>query len=264
MIRIVGIGLVLLLAAGGWIGFLRFKLAERERAAARMRAANDELEQRVRERTSQLEVAKEELRRNLDQERELGELKSRFVAMVSHEFRTPLGIIMSSAEILEAYLDRLPEKDRRANLQDIFQSTRHMAAMMEEVLVLGRVESGKVKFHPVPLALAPLCQRLVDEVTSATANRCPIRLTAPDLIPEACGDEALLRHILTNLLSNAVKYSNEGSPVELTLEIRGPRSPHSASWIVASGFPRRTRLPCSRPSIDAGTLEMSRGPGLAW
>jgi signal transduction histidine kinase len=222
LVRIVGLSIALLVAAGGWIAFLRFKLAERDRAATAMGAVRDALERRVRERTRELEAAKEELAQRLDHERELNELKSRFVSMVSHEFRTPLGIIMSSAEILDAYLDRLPPAERKANLQDIFQSTRHMASMMEQVLLLGRVEAGRMKFQPAALCLRTLCLKLADEVTSATGGRAPIRLDVPEDLPPGHGDEALLRHILTNLLSNAIKYSPVGSPVDLVVVANSP------------------------------------------
>ena len=162
-----------------------------------------------------------ELLQNYAREKELNELKSRFVAMVSHEFRTPLAIITSSAEILEAYLDRLSPDERKANIRDITDATRHMSRMMEEVLLLGRVEAGKLACRPAPLDLVVFGQRLVDEVTSATDNRCLILFTAGPNLPAAQADEGLLRHIFTNLLSNASKYSAAGSPVEFRIEARG-------------------------------------------
>ncbi len=162
--------------------------------------------------------AEAEMERALANERELSEMKSRFVSMVSHEFRTPLGIITSSAEILEAYLDRLSPDDRKRNLRDITEATQQMARMMEEVLLLGRVEAGKITCRPAPLDLGGFCAKLVDELVSATGGRCPIALRCrPDLGP-ATADEGLLRHILTNLLNNAVKYSPAGNPVEFTVD----------------------------------------------
>lgn len=161
-----------------------------------------------------------ETERALAHEKELSELKSRFVAMVSHEFRTPLGIITSSAEILEAYLNRLTEEDRRANLRDITDATRHMARMMEEVLLLGRVEAGHMTCRPGPLDLSIFGQRLVDEVTSTTNARCRIRFSAQESLPVALADESLLRHIFTNLLNNASKYSPVGSPIDFEVEAR--------------------------------------------
>ena len=78
---------------------------------------------------------------------------------------------------------------------------------MEDVLLLGRLDSGKMEFHPRPLDLAALCRRLVDELASISDGRCPIEFSTSGLPAESCADERLLRHILLNLLSNAVKYS---------------------------------------------------------
>jgi signal transduction histidine kinase len=99
-----------------------------------------------------------------------------------------------------------------------------MADLMEEVLLLSRVEAGKVTFFPRPLDVAEFCQRLVDEITSATGKRCPIVFTASLELPKARGDESLLRHIFTNLLNNAVKFSPRGSPVEFNLKSEGLRA----------------------------------------
>lgn len=154
----------------------------------------------------------------LEREKEFSRLKSQFVTTVSHEFRTPLGVIMSSAENLHDYRDRLNEQQRDEHLRDIVDATRTMSGLMEEVLLLGRVESGKVKFRPEPIDLPTLCERLVDEVLSATNRRCPIELSVAPLKHPARGDEGLVRHILTNLLSNAVKYSAVGQPVQLHVE----------------------------------------------
>lgn len=157
--------------------------------------------------------AEEELKRALERERELNQLKSNFVSMVSHEFRTPLGIIQSSAEILNDYLDQLAPDERREQLLSITKNARRMAGLMEDVLLLGRLDSGKMEFLPRPLDLAALCRRLVDELASISDGRCPIEFSTSGLPPEASADERLLRHILLNLLSNAVKYSPPGQAV---------------------------------------------------
>jgi signal transduction histidine kinase len=96
-----------------------------------------------------------------------------------------------------------------------------MSRMMEEVLLLGRVEAGKLACRPAPMDLAVFGQRIVDELTSATNGRCLMRFIAPPGLAEAQADEALLRHIFTNLLNNAAKYSPPGSVVEFQLEARG-------------------------------------------
>lgn len=160
--------------------------------------------------------AEQEIVRALATERELGELKNRFVSMVSHEFRTPLGITMSAIELLRNHLDLLDDAKRKELFDDIFGSTRHMAGLMEQVLLLGRVEAGKLGYRPAPLDLAALCHKLADESLSTTNRRCPIKVEVDASLSETRADESLLRHIFSNLLSNAVKYSPEGTAVEFT------------------------------------------------
>lgn len=170
---------------------------------------------------TQRKQAEAELLKSLAREKELGQLKSNFVSMVSHEFRTPLGVIMSSAEILENYLDQLEPEDRREQLVSIRKNTRRMADLMEEVLVLGMVEAGKLDFRPSALDFPGFCRRLVEELQSATNNKCLIQISTPEDIKTALADERLLQHVFTNLLSNAVKYSPAGSPVHFEIERDG-------------------------------------------
>jgi PAS domain S-box-containing protein len=165
--------------------------------------------------------AEAELLKAIAREKELGRLRSNFVSMVSHEFRTPLGIIMSSAEILADYLDRLEPDERGEHLNSIARNAKRMGDMMEEVLVLGRLDAGKMDFKPAPLDLRGLCVRLVDDVLSATDRRCPIELHADGIAGEAQADEGLVRHILINLLTNAVKYSESGASVEFSVARSG-------------------------------------------
>lgn len=233
--KLVGFVVLLLGLSGGWMLVLarRLRRAEAEAgetaiAAARTRAMNEILEQRVAERTTELQSAHADLRAALEQARELGVLKDRFVAMVSHEFRTPLGIIMSAVELLRHYADRLPADQRRDLFEDIFQSTLQMSGIMEQVLILGRVEAGRTGCRPVRLDLKTLCGRIVDECLSASHGKCRIRFDPTGDLVEANSDEALLRHILTNLLGNAAKYSPPGSEIEL--EVR--RSDSKAVFVV--------------------------------
>src|SRR5439155_4126301 len=148
--------------------------------------------------------AEEELRKTLEREKELSQLKSNFVSMVSHEFRTPLGIIQSSAELLRDFHGKMSPGERDEQLQSIARNTRRMAGMMEEVLVLSRLDAGKLEFQPTELDLNVFCRRVVDEVLSATNRRCLIQLSLKSVPEEAHADERLLAHIFTNLLSNAI------------------------------------------------------------
>jgi PAS domain S-box-containing protein len=163
-----------------------------------------------------------ELHRTLAREMELSQLKSNFVSMVSHEFRTPLGIIQSSAELLRDFYQKMPVAEREEQLDSIGRNTRRMAAMMEGILVLSRLDAGKLDFQPVRLDLNAFCRRVLDEVHSATNRRCPVELLLDPVSMAARADERLLGHIFTNLLSNAVKYSEPGTTVRFVVERDGP------------------------------------------
>lgn len=165
--------------------------------------------------TDERQKAQAALRQTLEREKEMTELKTNFVSLVSHEFRTPLGVIVSATDILEHYFERMRPEQRAGQLQDIRHAAQQMSGLMEEVLLLGKVESGRMVCRREPLQLADFCQRLVDEQLSVTNRKCPIHLELEDVATEAEGDESLLRHILSNLLSNAVKYSPPGMPVQL-------------------------------------------------
>ena len=162
---------------------------------------------------TQRKQAEAELLRTLAREKELGQLRSNFVSMVSHEFRTPLGIIQSSAEILKDYLRQLAPTEREDHLQSICKNTRRMAGLMEEALLIGSLDAGKMEFMAEALDLRTFARRLVDEVLSATDRRCPIELSLKKIPAEIQADERLLRHVFTNLLTNAVKYSDAGRVV---------------------------------------------------
>jgi signal transduction histidine kinase len=187
------------------------RVAEREKD---LRVLNADLEKRVAVRTEDLNEA-------LKRERELGEMKSNFVSLVSHEFRTPLGVIMSATEVLQRYFERLPAEKRERHLAMIFRSTKNLAGLIDEVLLLSRVEEGRMQFSPVPVDMEKLCRAFCDELRSATGGACPINFQAKGSFADAVSDEGVLRHILTNLLSNACKYSEPGSPVDFSAERRG-------------------------------------------
>jgi signal transduction histidine kinase len=178
------------------------------------------LEARVATRTRELADAHERILGALEREQELGMLKSNFITTVTHEFRTPLGVILTSAEMLQRYFDRLAPDERNEQLQTIAAAVQRMAGLMEEVLLFHKVEEGVSELNREQHDLAALCQLIANEVASATAHRCEIECKIGAL-PKARFDDRLFRHIVVNLLNNAVKYSEPGSTVTCTLKRDG-------------------------------------------
>jgi len=205
-----GVGLL----AGAWILLQRVQMRRLERNVA---ARTTELRAEV----SAREAAEDELRIALNAEKELNQLKSSFVSMVSHEFRTPLEVILSSSNILDRYFDRLPPEKRAAQLSAIRKNVHRMNDLIEDVLMLGRFEAGRMECHPTALDLEATCRQACADVESAASAPGRLRFTSHDLGEQAAVDETLLQHILSNLLSNALKYSPATVPVEFTVTRRG-------------------------------------------
>jgi PAS domain S-box-containing protein len=164
--------------------------------------------------------AEEELCKALEKERELSQFKSRFITTISHEYRTPLTIIQSSAELLEHYEHKWSSEKRLIHLQRILASTRHLTNLVNDVLFIGQAEMKKLEFNPAPLNLEQFCFGLVEELRSGIGNQTSITSNIRGNCTNACLDEKLLRQILTNLLSNAIKYSPDGGMVRFDLECR--------------------------------------------
>ena len=154
---------------------------------------------------------------DLEKERDLNELKSQFVSMTSHEFRTPLASILASAELLEHYRHKWSEDKNLGHLKRIQTSVLHMTDLLNDVLLIGQAEAGKIEYKPIPIELIEFCNILIEELQiTTTAHTIQFQHTCPHQTIYA--DQKLLRHILSNLLSNAVKYSPEGGMVRLNLD----------------------------------------------
>lgn len=191
-----------------------------------------QLEERVEERTialraanAQLQQAHTEVVRALEQEQELNELKSRFLSIASHEFRTPLAVILSSAQLMERYYSRLSDDKKFSHLQRIQASVRHISELVDDVLLVEQGRIGRLQFNPAPLDLVAFCRDMIEEFEMGVAARHQLTFLTTGLVDPprrlAQMDESLLQHILRNLLSNAVKYSPEGSHISLELGYTG-------------------------------------------
>ncbi|MEI9947955.1 MAG: DAHL domain-containing protein [Pseudomonadota bacterium] len=174
---------------------------------------------RVRRSALALEVATGELRqanaalaREREKERQLGELKTRFVAMTSHEFRTPLSVIVSSTELLENYSDRWDAERRMDHLERIRAAAGSMWRMLDDILIIGRAEAGVLRASPAQMNLDEFCRHLVESLEHSSARSHCIRYSFTGN-PRVTLDERLLSEVVGNLLSNALKYSPPGSQV---------------------------------------------------
>lgn len=170
---------------------------------------------------TQRKRAEAELTLALKKEREFSELKSRIITTISHEYRTPLTTILSSAEFLENYGHKLTEERKLKHLQRIQVSSQHLTKLVNDVLFFGQAEAEKLRFNPVPINLEQFCQEVVEEICSSNPNQTAITFSTRGNCTHACLDEKLLRQILANLLSNAIKYSpisKEKCSLETTVE----------------------------------------------
>ncbi len=157
---------------------------------------------------TQLRAAEADTLAALHRQKELNELRARFVAMASHEFRTPLATILSSAQLIKQYQDRLAAQDREELLQSVETGVQRMTAMLDRILLINKADAQMLEFEPERLDLAALCRSIVDEVEQQSGNP-QTGISVQSDLPDPMGDydPKLLRHILGNLLSNAIKYS---------------------------------------------------------
>lgn len=173
---------------------------------------------------SERKQAEADIRKALAKERELNQLKSNFISMTSHEFRTPLTSILGATELLKHYSHNWSQEKKRKYLDRIQDSTQHMTRMLEDILLLGRTESGQLKFNPDRCNLEEFCLGTIDELTMSQYDRSRIiynidlEKSEPPIL-----DEKLLRHIVGNLLSNALKYSSPDSKVNFDVFYQSDR-----------------------------------------
>ncbi len=160
--------------------------------------------------------AERNLRHALQKERELNELKSRFVIMASHEFRTPLATIQATADILRHYSARMSTHQQQDNFDKIQRHIGHMTDLLDDVLLAGRLESGALPLERQPVTLAPFLREIAEDFQKITPCHTFQIDGAPSDV-QARVDPRLLRQVVTNLLSNAVKYSPESSTVRFCL-----------------------------------------------
>jgi PAS domain S-box-containing protein len=163
-----------------------------------------------------------EIKNALTKERELNELKTQFLDVASHEFRTPLTVILGNTESIIKYYQKLPEEKRLENLHKVLKSALRLKEMIEDILVLSHTNSKKIGLKLELLDIEESCYEIVEDVLTSSEDKGQIVVSLVDqsgLRKKIYGDSKILYHILSNLLSNAVKYSQKNSPIECLIEL---------------------------------------------
>ena len=186
---------------------------------------NNELEAKVETRTKELqdtlaalENSKDELTKALSKEKELSDLKSRFVSMASHEFRTPLSTILSSASLAAKYIEADEQEKRNKHFHRIKSSVNNLTNLLNEFLSIGKIEDGKITANNIDFNIKDLITSLCNELEGIAKINQQLNYlhTGEEVI---VSDPGLLRNVITNLLANAIKFSDEGSLIEITSKV---------------------------------------------
>lgn len=211
---------------------------------------------------TQRKRAEVEVFRALEKERELNELKSHFISMASHEFRTPLSVIKSSAQLIQRY--DWERSEQLQYLQQIQSSVQHMTALMEDVLFLGKTEAAQLQYQPELFDAIEFCRNLVYQMQLATGRLHDLVFDSAvaDRSLTVCLDKKLLRQILSNLLANAIAYSPEGSSVQLSVSLEPNSSVIFEVKDSGFGIPPEAQSRLFESFYRAGNVAHIAGTGL--
>ena len=213
-------------------------ITEIKQAQEDMNLVNKQLEKIVSQRTNQLtnsvnklldvntqltteialrEKTEQDLATALEKEKELGVLKSQFVTMASHEFRTPLSTILSSANIISRYKTANEQGKREKHVRKISSSVKNMTNILEDILSLGRLEEGKIENQPEAFELMDFVEHVTEKLNTILKAGQKIDMISDSKVINVMWPKNFTENILNNLLSNAIKYSNEESTVVIEL-----------------------------------------------
>lgn len=196
---------------------------ELQRMATTLRDLNRDLEQKVEERTTilkealqKLEKSQIEIQEALQKEKQLNEIKSRFMSIASHEFRTPLSTVLSSASLLSKYSTGEDQPKRERHIEKIKSSVRSLNGILEDFLSLGKLEEGKISIHTEEFDVQEFIFSIVEEMNPLLKTNQHLSVDHKGF-SKAVSDKRLIKNILINLITNAIKFSDEGSTVQLNV-----------------------------------------------
>jgi PAS domain S-box-containing protein len=205
--------------------------------------------------------AEDALRETLAKEKELGELKTRFVSMASHEFRTPLATILALSETLDAYRHKMEEPEIDECLSNIKAQVEQLKNIMEEVLLLAQMQARRHEFNPKKQNINAILRSIVYEFQNRSDIKHHLDYTSNQDNYEGLVDAKLIRQIVSNLLSNAIKYSPDDKPIEIHLEA----SPETCILSVRDygiGIPEADLKHLFEPFHRASNVGIIQGTGL--
>ena len=221
-----------------WVGYM----LQQENLIHKLQQFNIELESKITSRTQELKhalseiqdinsslkveidkrkEAEEQAKASLEKEKELNELKSRFVSTASHEFRTPLTGILSSVTLIDKYASPEFEEKRNKHINIIKSSVKNLTSILNDFLSLGKLESGKVNYVPQKFNLENLIREVIEEMNSVLKTNQRINFSPDKSVDYTLVQDAqLLKNVIINLVSNASKYSDEGKEIEINLKLQ--------------------------------------------
>lgn len=202
-----------------------------------------------------------ELTAKLAREHELSEMKTRFISVTSHEFRTPMAAAMGSVEILSNHLDRLAPEKRRELLDRITSSLHRMTVMLDDILLLNRMDANRVPVQLTPVDLHSFAKNVLEEIRLGDRDAHRFELSATGETAAVVTDPSLLHHILSNLLSNAVRYSPAGTLITLRLAVAAGRT-QIAVEDQGIGVPAADRARIFEPFERGSNVGSVKGTGL--
>lgn len=192
-----------------------------EKVVNKLLTTNKDLTHEITERAaveSKLKQNEQELQQALEKEKELNELKSRFVSMASHEFRTPLTTIMSSASLITKYPKEEQQPNREKHITRIKSAVNNLTGILNDFLSLSKLEEGAIRVHLERLSTTELCTEIKDELKSMLKPDQIIINSSMGTERDILTDKRILKNILFNLLSNAIKYSDKSIKCEFIFE----------------------------------------------
>ncbi|MFC5048076.1 ATP-binding protein [Aquimarina hainanensis] len=218
----------------GYIMALIVDISERKEKEQEIVALNARLEQKITERTAELkktvadlrqemkrrEIAEHKIKESLKHERELNELKTKFLSMVSHEFKTPLSGIMTSAALAKKYTKTEQQEKRKKHLDTIAQKVKYLDNILNDFLSIERLETGKVQYRKNPFSIVEIVENTIGDFRMLLKEGQKINVSYQEKLTTIISDDKIVELIISNLLHNAIKYSGEYSTIEISVSLK--------------------------------------------